>query len=95
MGIHNYYEWYLILIVVDAYTYLLFLYDTLISAMVDLDLDTVDGNFPSGLESKPTLSTVKIEQREPKMEMKIEVIFFFISNLTFLILKKYILFFKF
>ena len=44
--------------------------------MVDLDLDTVDGNFPSGLESKPTLSSVKIEQREPKMEMKVEVIFF-------------------
>ena len=53
--------------------YLLFIYDTFISAMVDLDLDTVDGNFPSGLESKPTLSTVKIEQREPKMEMKVEV----------------------
>ena len=53
--------------------YLLFIYDTFISAMVDLDLDTVDGNFPSGLESKPTLSSVKIEQREPKMEMKVEV----------------------
>ena len=44
--------------------------------MVDLDLDTVDGNFPSSLENKPTLSSVKIEQREPKMEMKVEVIFF-------------------
>ena len=48
-------------------------YDTFISAMVDLDLDTVDGNFPSSLENKPTLSSVKIEQREPKMEMKVEV----------------------
>ena len=49
------------------------MYDTFISAMVDLDLDTVDGNFPSSLDKKATLSSVKIEQREPKMEMKVEV----------------------
>ena len=53
--------------------YSLFICDTFISAMVDLDLDTVDGNLPSSLENKPTLSSVKIEQREPKMEMKVEV----------------------
>ena len=59
--------------VLDANIYCLYNYDTFISAMVDLDLDTVDGNFPSSLENKPTLSSVKIEQREPKMEMKVEV----------------------
>ena len=41
--------------------------------MVNLDLDAVDGDFPRLDQVTSSLSTVKIEQREPKMQMQVEV----------------------
>ena len=41
--------------------------------MVDLDLDIVDGNSQNLDKITSTLSSVKIEQRKPKMEMKVGI----------------------